>query len=245
MENESLTHYMRVAVSLAERIAAGELREGEKLSGRSKLSPEYNVSPETVRRALRLLADMKVVEVKEQSGVYILSADNARRYLHLCAGRNDLQEKQRRLRRLLVQQEQLHRQVTELCTAILDETGRTPESLPNYSCRIPETWAGSGKTVGELQFWQQTGATIVAIHRNLDCIVSPGPCAELYAGDSIVYVGDGRPARRSAASSRKTREKKKGIEKKGAIPTWYTTNCTPSTSASSPRTSSPWSPSAW
>lgn len=28
MENESLTHYMRVAVSLAERIAAGELREG-------------------------------------------------------------------------------------------------------------------------------------------------------------------------------------------------------------------------
>ena len=88
MENESLTHYMRVAVSLAERIAAGELREGEKLSGRSKLSPEYNVSPETVRRALRLLADMKVVEVKEQSGVYILSADNARRYLHLCAGRN-------------------------------------------------------------------------------------------------------------------------------------------------------------
>lgn len=175
MENESLTHYMRVAVSLAERIAAGELREGEKLSGRSKLSPEYNVSPETVRRALRLLADMKVVEVKEQSGVYILSADNARRYLHLCAGRNDLQEKQRRLRRLLAQQEQLHRQVTELCTAILDETGRTPESLPNYSCRIPETWAGSGKTVGELQFWQQTGATIVAIHRNLDCIVSPRP----------------------------------------------------------------------
>lgn len=154
MENESLTHYMRVAVSLAERIAAGELREGEKLSGRSKLSPEYNVSPETVRRALRLLADMKVVEVKEQSGVYILSADNARRYLHLCAGRTDLQEKQRRLRRLLAQQEQLHRQVTELCTAILDETGRTPESLPNYSCRIPETWAGSGKTVGELQFWQ-------------------------------------------------------------------------------------------
>lgn len=245
MENESLTHYMRVAVSLAERIAAGELREGEKLSGRSKLSPEYNVSPETVRRALRLLADMKVVEVKEQSGVYILSADNARRYLHLCAGRNDLQEKQRRLRRLLAQQEQLHRQVTELCTAILDETGRTPESLPNYSCRIPETWAGSGKTVGELQFWQQTGATIVAIHRNLDCIVPPAPVPSCTQATASSTSATGRPARRSAASSRKAREKKKGIEKKGAIPTWYTTNCTPSTSASSPRTSSPWSPSAW
>lgn len=156
-----------------------------------------------MRRALRLLADMKVVEVKEQSGVYILSADNARRYLHLCAGRTDLQEKQRRLRRLLAQQEQLHRQVTELCTAILDETGRTPESLPNYSCRIPETWAGSGKTVGELQFWQQTGATIgrhppqPRLHR------FPRPLCRAVRGDSIVYVGDGRPARRSAASSSK------------------------------------------
>ena len=68
MDNEGLTQYTRIAISLAERIASGQLKEGEKLSGRSKLSPEYNVSPETIRRTLRLLADMKVVEVKEQSG---------------------------------------------------------------------------------------------------------------------------------------------------------------------------------
>ena len=69
MDNEGLTQYTRIAISLAERIASGQLKEGDKLSGRSKLSPEYNVSPETIRRTLRLLADMKVVEVKEQSGV--------------------------------------------------------------------------------------------------------------------------------------------------------------------------------
>ena len=74
MDNEGLTQYTRIAISLAERIASGQLKEGDKLSGRSKLSPEYNVSPETIRRTLRLLADMKVVEVKEQSGVYVLSA---------------------------------------------------------------------------------------------------------------------------------------------------------------------------
>ena len=39
------------------------------------------VSPETVRRAIQLLSDMRVVAVKEQSGVYVLSADNAKRYL--------------------------------------------------------------------------------------------------------------------------------------------------------------------
>lgn len=189
MENESLTHYMRVAVSLAERIAAGELREGEKLSGRSKLSPEYNVSPETVRRALRLLADMKVVEVKEQSGVYILSADNARRYLHLCAGRNDLQEKQRRL---LAQQEQLHRQVTELCTAILDETAARRRACRTTAAASRKPGRGAAKRSASSSSGSRPAQRSVAIHRNLDCIVSPGPCAELYAGDSIVYVGDGQ-----------------------------------------------------
>ena len=62
MDNDGLTQYMRIAISVAERIAAGELREGEKISGRSKLSSEYEVSPETVRRAIQLLSDMRVVE---------------------------------------------------------------------------------------------------------------------------------------------------------------------------------------
>ena len=91
MDNEGLTQYTRIAISLAERIASGQLKEGDKLSGRSKLSPEYNVSPETIRRTLRLLADMKVVEVKEQSGVYVLSADNARRYRKLLLSEQLLQ----------------------------------------------------------------------------------------------------------------------------------------------------------
>ena len=30
MDNDGLTQYMRIAISVAERIAAGELREGEK-----------------------------------------------------------------------------------------------------------------------------------------------------------------------------------------------------------------------
>ena len=51
MENEELPQYMRIAVSVAGRIADGQLAEGEKLSGRSKLSSEYQVSPETIRKS--------------------------------------------------------------------------------------------------------------------------------------------------------------------------------------------------
>ena len=189
MDNEGLTQYTRIAISLAERIASGQLKEGEKRSGRSKLSPEYNVSPETIRRTLRLLADMKVVEVKEQSGVYVLSADNARRYLHNFADQTDIRGKQQQLKELLVRQEHLNRQMAALCRDILDETSQTPDALPNYYCRIPDDWPHSGTTVGALRFWQATGATIVAIRRGLSYIVSPGPYAELYAGDAVIFVG--------------------------------------------------------
>lgn len=189
MGNEGLTQYTRIAISLAERIASGQLKEGDKLSGRSKLSPEYNVSPETIRRTLRLLADMKVVEVKEQSGVYVLSADNARRYLHNFADQTDIRGKQQQLKELLVRQEHLNRQMAALCRDILDETSQTPDALPNYYCRIPDDWPHSGTTVGALRFWQATGATIVAIRRGLSYIVSPGPYAELYAGDAVIFVG--------------------------------------------------------
>ena len=189
MDNEGLTQYTRIAISLAERIASGQLKEGDKLSGRSKLSPEYNVSPETIRRTLRLLADMKVVEVKEQSGVYVLSADNARRYLHNFADQTDIRGKQQQLKELLVRQEHLNRQMAALCRDILDETSQTPDALPNYYCRIPDDWPHSGTTVGAQRFWQATGATIVAIRRGLSYIVSPGPYAELYAGDAVIFVG--------------------------------------------------------
>lgn len=193
MENDGLTQYMRIALSVAKRIAEGELREGEKISGRSKLSSEYSVSPETVRRAVQLLSDMRVVTVREQSGVYVLSADNARRYLHQFEDRAALLRRRQTLRQLLVQQEQLNRQVSELCRSILDDTiqpAQPADPLPNYSCRVPDGWPGAGQNLGSLHFWQATGATIVAIRRSGNCILSPGPYAELYAGDAVIFVGD-------------------------------------------------------
>lgn len=193
MDNDGLTQYMRIALSVARRIADGELAEGDKISGRSKLSSEYSVSPETIRRAVQLLSDMRVVTVKEQSGVYVLSADNARRYLHQFEDRSALLRKRQTLRQLLTQQEQLNRQVSELCRSILDDTiqpAQPADPLPNYSCRVPEGWPGAGRNLGSLHFWQVTGATIVAIRRGSAYIVSPGPYAELYAGDAVIFVGD-------------------------------------------------------
>ena len=128
MENEELPQYMRIAVSVAGRIADGQLAEGEKLSGRSKLSSEYQVSPETIRKSVQLLRDMQVVTVKEQSGVYVRSAENAKRYLQMVGEKNELRQKKQRLRALLAQQEAVARQVSEPCGSILCSPNRLRSS---------------------------------------------------------------------------------------------------------------------
>ena len=193
MENEELPQYMRIAVSVAVRIADGQLAEGEKLSGRSKLSSEYQVSPETIRKSVQLLRDMQVVTVKEQSGVYVRSAENAKRYLQMVGEKNELRQKKQRLRALLAQQEAVARQVTELCGSILDDSvqpEQAAEQLKTFSCRVPQDWPDAGKTLGSLHFWQATGATVVAIARADALTGSPGPYAGLRSGDRILFVGD-------------------------------------------------------
>lgn len=203
--------YLHIARDLAARIAKGEFPEGGKLFGRSMLASEYSVSPETIRRALRLLADMKVVEIREKSGVVVLSADNARRYLQSVAGRTGTRGKRAMLRRLLEQQEEVSRQLSRLCEGLLDaQESPLPEEvgLPNYQVRVSPGSDKVGKSIGSLRFWQSTGATIVAIRRGKNLIVSPGPYLELYSGDQVFFVcesscvpvvegflnGDGGPA---------------------------------------------------
>lgn len=194
------SQYLVIALDLATRIAKGELAEGARIYGRSVMASEYNVSPETIRRALRLLADMKVVEVKPQSGAVVLSADNARRYIENFAQDSDARSLYKHIRSLLHQSGELNRQLEEAVTALLkgrDTFSAAAEPFPNYEVRVPEDSLLIGKNIGELKFWQSTGGTIVAIRRGQTVILSPGPYAELYAGDVIVLVGS--PAAAEAA----------------------------------------------
>ncbi|WP_305956399.1 cation:proton antiporter regulatory subunit, partial [Xanthomonas oryzae] len=48
-----------------------------------------------------------------------------------------------------------------------------------------------GKTIADIRLWQSTGATIIALRRDNGVIISPGPYAQLQAGDRIVIVGMG------------------------------------------------------
>lgn len=184
--------YLQIALDLASRIASGELPEGTRIYGRSVMASEYSVSPETIRRALRLLADMKVVEVKPQSGAVVLSADNARRYIETFEVDVDVHALQIQLKELLGKYTELNRRMTDVVAALVksrDTFSAAEGPLPNYEVQVPKNSPLIGKSIGSLKFWQSTGGTIVAIRRGQTVILSPGPYAELYSGDVIILVG--------------------------------------------------------
>lgn len=193
--------YLQIALDLASRIAAGELEEGYRLYGRSVMASEYAVSPETIRRALRLLADMKVVQVLPQSGTVVLSADSARRYLDNFGDGAEAQTLRRKLQGLIGRYDELNRETADVVRALLqarDTFAAAKEPLPNYEVAVPENSPVVGRSIGSLRFWQSTGGTIVAIRRAQHVILSPGPYAELYGGDVVILVGS--PAAAQAAA---------------------------------------------
>lgn len=192
MNLEPLPQYMRIAIDIASRIASGEIEEHTKISGRSLLSSEYNVSPETVRKATRLLADMKVVEVLEKKGIYILSMDNAKKYLATVSHRYEQQNLRQELRSLIEEYQDLGKRVFTAAEQLIQaQLNPLPldKVIPQYEIKLASHSDKIGKNIGDLQFWQATGATIIAIKRNRNTILSPGPFMELYDGDIIVFVG--------------------------------------------------------
>jgi len=192
MENELISQYMRIALDIASRILSGELEEHRKISGRSLLSSEYNVSPETIRKAIKLLSDMKVVETKEKSGIVILSRDNAKRYIDSFHNRHEQQQLRIELKELMEEYNTISKKLFSVYDKLISSQQNPlpfDKTLPNYEVKIQVGSDKIGKNLSDLHFWQATGATIIAIRRNKNDIISPGPYAELYEGDIIVFVG--------------------------------------------------------
>lgn len=179
-------------MNIAARIASGAIHEGAKLYGRSILASEYHVSAETVRKAILLLSGMKVVEVKEKSGSTVISADNAKRYLDSFRERSSQDDLKNQLLQLLQANLEISRKVSDVCNRLI-ETGKTTDplnnSIPLFEVSVSDHSDKIGKNLSSLHFWQETGATIVAIRRDRNLMVSPGPDAELYPSDVVIFVG--------------------------------------------------------
>lgn len=183
--------YLKIAIDIASRIVNGDFVEGEKLSGRSTLASLYNVSPETIRRSIALLKDMDVVKVAEKSGIKITSKHNANEFLKKFKTKSEFTNIKEEIYNLINEKKVLEKKLENNIQNLIEFATqlRNVGLIVPYESLVEPNSLIIGKSLGELNFWHNTGATIVGIKRGEQLFLSPGPYFTINEKDIVVYVG--------------------------------------------------------
>jgi K+/H+ antiporter YhaU regulatory subunit KhtT len=192
MSMQEISGYKSIALDIAQRIVSGEFPVKSKISGRSLLAGQYHVSPETIRKAMGLLKDESIVFVSQGKEIIVISDEKAYEYITRNNYLKSAYSLKQDLQQLLLEKKKLDGKFERLLTGIIEASDRMKNLKPYHPEEIT-IHGGShvvGKTIGALQFWQNTGATIIALRRGANVTISPGPHVILREHDVLVAVGD-------------------------------------------------------
>ena len=186
------SRYQEIALDIANMIYKENFKEGDRLHGRSTLAGIYNVSPETIRRAIKLLEDVDVVKSYRGSGITILSKDKAFKYINKFKNIESVASHKATLANLIEQQKELNSEIEATIDKIVDYASRysNTTAITPYEIEVTEKCTFIGKSIGGVSFWQHTGGTIVGIRRDNDTILSPGPYSTFELGDVLLVIGE-------------------------------------------------------
>ena len=122
----------------------------------------------------------------------VISRQRAAEYVEQYQTHRDLRAMKEQLRQLLRQREELDGQIYETINQITDlgERFQRSDRLRNYEFPLKKDSAVVGKSIGQLEFRQKTGATIVAVRRGEEILLSPGPQLVLQENDVLVVACD-------------------------------------------------------
>lgn len=183
------TRYKLIAQDIAKQIVNGNIQEGAKIKGRSNLASNYNVSPETIRKAIALLETSHVVKVVPSSGIVVISKEKANQFLEEALGKEHLGYLKHQLKNLLDDKTKLEDQINNTIKRITEQVSTSSEykQFLFIEMQVKDS-PFLNKTIEESDFWTATKGTIVAIRRGESLIVSPDPKELLLENDIIVYI---------------------------------------------------------
>lgn len=184
--------YQKIAVSVAQRIASGEYEVGEKLKSRTTIASTFNVSPETARKGLNILADLKILTLKHGSGAIVLSKEKAIEFINQYESTHSIAVIKEKIRQNIRHQQEGMEELSSLVNDFLMQSQNISKQFPlaPYEIIVNKDTDHFGKSIGVLNLWHQTGATVVAIEHEGQFLISPGPYAVIEKGDHIYFVGD-------------------------------------------------------
>lgn len=182
--------YRSIALDLAQRIINGEF--SAKIPGRTVLSSSYNVSSETIRKAIALLKLKNVVSVSQGKEVAVISIQNAYTFIEHYKNTESMFSLRQQVDTLLCQKREIDTKLEEILAEIINYADKLRNLSPYnpVEIQVQESDSMAGHSVADVQLWQHTGATIVAVRRGEHMLISPGPNEKIVPGDRIVIVGD-------------------------------------------------------
>lgn len=184
--------YWQIASDIAAKIVGGQYQIGEKIYARSHIAGTYSVSSETARKAIVILADLGIVKAARGSGVVIISAENAKKFISQLESNNTLSALSESLidsvDEIAARYERLKEDIHELVDHAKQFRFHNP--LVPYEAEVRHASLCDGKNLLELNFWQNTCATVIAVMHGDNVTLSPGPYVTLKEGDVIYYVGE-------------------------------------------------------
>lgn len=184
--------YQQIATDIASKIIDGQYKVGEKIYARSSIASQYGVSSETARRAILILSDLDIVDTTKGSGVVIKSFENALKFVKQYAEIQTIQNLRNEIIDSVSRQSSELDYFNECLTKLIDYTDRFRSINPfmPFEIEITGTTPYLNQSVQDVNFWHNTGATIIAIKRTQALILSPGPYVSFLEGDIFYFVGD-------------------------------------------------------
>ena len=184
--------YQQIAVDLAERIVENRYKVGEKIHARSTLASTYNASPETTRKAINVLVDLGIMEVRHGSGAFVASKEKAKDFLLQYQDVQSIQDTKAEIMASVEKQQDELNHFSQLLDQLVNQTKRIHKMNPllPIELSLSEKAMHLDRSISELNIWQATGATVIAISHNEELLVSPGPYAKFTAGDIVHFIGN-------------------------------------------------------
>jgi len=184
--------YHQIAVDIAKKIIEKQYKVGDKIFARSYIASQYGVSSETARRAICILADLGIVDMAKGSGVSILSFDKAVNFVEQYKDLETLHELKKEMLDSVKRQEDEMLHFSKNLAKLIEKTERL-QSVSSFMPKvvtITKLTPYLNQTVSDVNFWHNTHTTIIAIKRDDNLILSPGPYASFNEGDIFYFIGD-------------------------------------------------------
>ena len=182
--------YQEIAIDIAHAVMMGEYHEGVKIHGRSTLAGRYNVSPETIRRAIAILQNVGVVRVNQGVGITITSKDMAERFIKSLDQKGEIKVFLEDLKGLMDVRRENDVKIESHLNKLQGYADRIMSRwMDGGEIQIGKTSPAIGKTLKELQVRERTGTTIVAVVRDGFEQFSPEAAFVLRSDDVLLAAG--------------------------------------------------------